>query len=514
MAQTTILANGTVLACDAMDHCGRIHMLIGGRHILALSRNLDSLRKENPDATILDVKEKLILPGFVNAHFHGESFLLRRLTDGIHFGLWNGLVPLRQAVDKLLDRSSYDDVRRLYRAAYLAHLKSGTTCVGEFPALYDDEAFLRVIESVAESGVATIVALQNWDQIRKVQAMRENKPRAAISLGREEEFTVYSIEKLSQAAKGLRTPLLAHIGEQRSDMETVRKNFQKSTVALLNSFNAFAAGTILVHANHAGEDEVQIIHDAGGTVVVCPRSTAWKQTGYPALRHLAKQHVRLALGTDWGEVDMLEEMRFMSTLPLLVAGLPMFPATEILKMATIHGAQALGFSEELGSIEVGKRATLVMFDIADIRLPVLSQAPTASEMADLVIHHLTTRDITDVVIDGEFRVREREAAGESDIIEELYALARKFIPQHEQTQQGPAEQGANVLPFIAEVRSPQGETEGFESGFAEKARQATIVEIAEKPVNPLINRPKPARDPIKPELPPNTKRVFGEDDDV
>lgn len=514
MAHATIIANGTVLTCDAGNRCGRLHIVVSNGRFLNISDNLDRLRDEHPQAELFDATGMLVVPGFVNAHYHGESFLLRAATEGLHFSLWKDEGPLQQAATRLLHRSSYEDVHSIYRAAYIAHSASGTTCVGEFPPHLDEDAFGYMLNGIASNGVVPVVTLQNWDHIGAIRSLHEKKPRVAVNMGKENDFTVYSIEKLSQAAKELRAPLLAHIAEQREDVEVVRKNFQKDILTLLNSFNAIRQNTILIHANHCSDAEAATVKEANGTVIVCARSTAVKQTGYPALRHLAKRHVRLALGTDWGDVDMLAEMRFISHLPLVVPGLRLFSPLEILRMATINGAYALGLSAETGSIELGKRADAVLFNAEDIRLPLTLATSSAESLANIVVNHLSAGDIHAVMMNGIFTER---STSNREHFAAFSATARKFFSEEvlsrPQTHEHATEQSRNVLPFSSETRSQQEENEGFEAGFPATLRPSRVVGMAE-PANPLANRPKPQREPQKPELPKDTRRVFGEDDDV
>ncbi|MBX2992978.1 MAG: amidohydrolase family protein [Bacteroidetes bacterium] len=514
MAHAIIIANGTVLTCDAANRCGRLHIVVSNGRFLNISDNLDRLRSEHPQAELFDAKGMLIVPGFVNAHYHGESFLLRATTEGFHFSLWKDEGPLQQAATRLLHKSSYEDVRTLYRAAYGAHLLSGTTCVGEFPPDVDENAFGYMLQGIEPSGIIPVITLQNWEHIGAVRSLHEKRPRVAVNMGKENDFTVYSIEKLSQAAKELRAPLLAHVAEQRDDVEIVRKNFQKDILTLLNSFNAIRQSTILIHANHCSDSEAAIVKEANGTVIVCARSTALKQTGYPALRHLAKRHVRLAMGTDWGDVDMPAEMRFISQLPLVVPGLRLFSSLEILRMATINGAYALGLSAETGSIEPGKRADAVLFNAEDIRLPLTTATSSAESVASIVVNHLSTGDIHTVMMNGTFAER---STSNREHFAAFSATARKFFSEkvlsRPQTHEHTTELARNVLPFSSEARSQQEENEGFEEGFPASARTTRVVGMAE-PANPLVNRPKPQREPIRPELPKDTRRVFGEDDDV
>lgn len=515
MSNPFIIANGIVLTCDAMNRCGRYSLLIKNGRIRDIADRSMGLIKENPDAHVIDATGKIIIPGFVNAHHHGESFLLQEATRGLHFSLWKQNDVLRQTLDKFTHPTNHDDITRLYRALYAAHLKSGTTCVGEFPLSFDEDGFKKMFEGISPSNVTASIALQNWDQIRLVQAAHANRVRGVVSLGEPEGFTVYSFEHLSKAAKEMKVPLLAHIAETREEVEAVRQNFQRGPIMLLNSFNTLRGNTVLVHANHVTEDEVVMIKSVSGTVVVCPRSTAAKQTGYPSLRYLSKHNVRLCLGTDWGSTDMMEEMRFINQLPLLIPELRPFTPSEVLRMGTINGAYALGVSAEMGSIEVGKRADLSLFNCSNIRLPVMHDNASGDDWSRLLIEHLSTSDITDVMINGEMKYENLRfvSIDEKAIAIELKVLHENLVPRpasdsHISTTK---KIQPNVLPFVSE--RTQEQAEGFEQGFPATAKTAAILEISDRAVEANISEPKPTREPVKPELPKNTRRVFGDEEE-
>ncbi len=517
MTTTVIIANGIVLTCDANNRCGAYHLLLGNGRILDLSESLDKLTRENPHAEIIDASGKLLLPGFVNAHFHGESFLLHPLTDGTHLAFWREHTQLKQTTERLVHASGIKDLRVLYRTTYAAHARCGTTCVGEFPLQVHEDGLTQMAREIEASRMGCVLALQTWDHIRWAKALGVKRPRVAVSLGDERNLTVYSIENALRAAKELQASVLAHVAEQREDAETMLRNFQKGIVTLLHSFNALRPETILVHTNHITEDEAGKVKEVHGTVVVCPRSTAAKQTGYPALRHLAKHHVRLALGTDWGKVDMLDEMRFVSQLPLVVPGLRAFSPLEIVRMATINGAAALNMHKETGSLEAGKRADIVFFSLDSIRLPLLSKESSAEEVARVVVDAMTTGDISDVMIAGTFAVRDRKltVVSEAELTTEWRELRGRFLPMQFTSPfvVQPSAQPTNIIPFIQDLRAPQEEiTEGFESGFAPSSPLPPVTP-AEAPPHPFASRPTIQREPVKPELPKDTRKVFGEDED-
>lgn len=518
MPTTTIITNATVLTCDTSNRCGKYHLAISRGRVADISDHLDRLVKIYPDAEMLDASGKLILPGFVNPHFHGESFLLQRLTRGTHFALWNQFDPLRQAQDRLVHPSATSAIAPLYEAVYTAHIRSGTTAVGEFPPAYDERSFEEMLKGIEQSGVTTLMALQTWDHVRRARALGAKRPPVAVTLGAERDLTLYSIESALKGARELNEPLLVHTAEQRDEAEQFRRHFKKGVVGLLHSLNTLNERTILVHGNHVDEDEVALIKSAGGTVIVCPRSTAAKQTGYPALRHLARRHIRLALGTDWGSVDMLEEMRFMMQLPQVVPDLRFFSPIEIVRMATINGATALGLGKETGSIEIGKRADLVFFAVHTMRLPLPAASTTEETVARMVVESLTSGDVSDVMIGGEFVIRERtlQRRSEETVIESFRDVCGKLLPSVPTTIPVQVRtEPANILPFTADARTSQAEPpESFLSGYTPAQNTPPDAEPPKPKPHPLVNRPKVQREPIKPELPKDTRRVFGEDEDI
>jgi 5-methylthioadenosine/S-adenosylhomocysteine deaminase len=513
-----IIAGGLVLTCDPASHAGRFDLLVRNGRISEVAPP-GTLERQHADARIIDATEKLIIPGLVNAHFHPESLLLHPLTAGVHFGLWAQDVSIRTALAQLLQAESHDDVRSLTLAGAFAHVKSGTIAVAHFPPPFDAEALQILGQSSARADLSSVQVLQTWQQIEQARAGLDGVRGSFLGLGPEQDLTVYNLATLARTSREMQIPLLAHIGEQREDEETVRRNFQKGVGAVLRDIGILQGDTVLVHCNYLQQQDLEVIESAGATIVLCARSAACKQTGYPLLRLLTAHAIRLALGSDWVQTDMLEEIRFLAQLPRLVSGMPAFSSLELVRMATINGAVALGLGEELGSIEPGKRADLVFLSLHDLRLPLLTGTPSAREIADYVVTTATAHQISDVMIKGEFAFTggELTTITEDDVLAGFGATLGKWYaapPPPEGIPALPMESAhqAKILPFVAREPQETPDEEGFEEGF-------TV--LGPRPGIPRIPQPPPKSPPPphaegeeqQPELPKDVRREFGDDEE-
>lgn len=507
MSSATIIANGFVITCDPRNRAGRLSLLLRNGRIQEIAQTADAFLTLYPDARIVDASQKLIVPGFVNAHMHGESVLLRDRTAGRHAGLWPRDARLRAVAEQLRAPESLDDLRMVYLTAFFTHLQCGTVLVGEFPPDVQEKGLVTILQAVERSEIRAVTALQNWDQIRQARELGARRPPFMVSLGREEEYTVYSFEQRLRAAAELGVPPLVHAAETREDEDTVRKNFQKGLISVLRDFGALRSETLLVHCNHIAEEDLPLIREAGSSVVLCPRSAMMKGTGYPALRALLAGRKHPCLGTDWGSADMVAEMQFLHQLPQMVPTLPRIGPVEILRMATVNGAEALGMAAETGSIETGKRADLAFFGLHTLRAPLPRDSAGVQELASLLMHALSSRDITDVMINGEFFLADRKllTMAEEDLAAGYRTLRERAFPAA-LAPPSPAEQArVRTAPFAGGGEDAPGFTAGI------SAEETPHEPLPPPPRAPRTDAPRPA---TLPELPREVRRVFGDDEEL
>jgi 5-methylthioadenosine/S-adenosylhomocysteine deaminase len=518
-----IIEGGLVLTCDPANHGGRLDLLIRKGRIGTIAPP-GVLGRQHTDAQIIDATDKLVLPGLVNAHFHPESPLLQPLTSGVHFGLWAQDVSIRTALAQLLQPDSYDDVRSLTLAGAFAHVKSGTVAVAYFPPAFDGQALEILGQSAARADLSSLQVLQTWQQIERARGGLSGVRGYFLGVGEEQDLTVYNLSTLVRTSKEMGIPLLAHVAEEREDEETVRTNFQKNVGSVLRDLGVLQPETVLIHCNHLQTSDLELIEAAGATIVLCARSAGFKKTGYPILRLLASQNIRLALGSDWAQTDMLEEIRFLAQLPRLVAGVPAFSALELMRMGTINGAVALGLGAELGSIETGKRADLVFLSIRDLRLPMLTGSPSSREIAEFVVTTANAQMISEVMINGEFACNGGQLATitEDDVLAGYRAtLGKWYVPTQPAEQpvrvspvDGEEMHQAKILPFVSREPLEAPEEEGFEEGFTVIGPRQGVPRAPQSAPPPSRSvTPPPEGTERQPELPKNVRREFGDDEE-
>lgn len=518
-----IITNGFVLCCDPTNRSGRFHLVVRDGRIQEIGGTLEFLTAMYPRATVIDATDKLIIPGFVNAHYHTLSFLLEELTSGKPFSGWKSNQVLKEQLQSFTEPGSGGRLGVVARAAFLAHLKSGTTSIGQFPPPVGANGFDVLLAAGETTGVRTVTMLQSWDQIARAREEKSPQQRFMISLGREEDYTVYSFENFVRSAKELGCSLVAHAGEQRDEAELVRKIFSKSLCTLFRDFGALQPSTLLVHLNHGGKEDLEVMAHSGPSLVLCPISALRKQTGYPFLRLLAGRSVRICLGTDWGSTDMFAEMRFVQNLPKLFAGMPAFSAIDIIRMVTINGAAALGLDAEVGSIETGKRADLAFLSLLDVRTLAPREAWSTEGFAALTVESMSPMHVIDVMVGGHFLVRSGHAVklNEQELVNELNAVRELLPPADDQRQGKPSgapPAGTTVVrpktfAFATGERTQNAEDEVYVEGFSVVKNTDTMKEVEEvKAPAPEPSRP-PSQTTTPPELSKNVKKVFGENDD-
>ncbi|MPZ16451.1 MAG: 5'-deoxyadenosine deaminase [Luteitalea sp.] len=366
---------------------------------------------------VIDARGGLLLPGFVQTHVHLCQTIFRGLADDLRLLDW-----LRQRVFPLEAAHTPASLQTSARLAVAELLRTGTTTILTMETVHDTEA---VLEALTESGIRATVGkcLMDRDAIapaRMQQAVTPGieealalhrrwhgaargrirvalAPRFALSCSRE------MLEAVADVAHGSGLLVHTHAAEQRDEVDLVRKLTNGlGNVEYFVDVGLGSARLCLAHCVWVDETEQALLAQHDVKVLHCPGSNAKLGSGIAPVTNLRARGITVSLGADGAacnnRLDMFDEMRLAATLQALRAGPGQLAARDVVWMATRAGARTLGLELEIGSIETGKRADLIVVETHRAHL-----APGDDPYSTLVYACHGT-DVRTVLVDGEVLV--------------------------------------------------------------------------------------------------------------
>jgi 5-methylthioadenosine/S-adenosylhomocysteine deaminase len=197
-----------------------------------------------------------------------------------------------------------------------------------------------------------------------------------------------------------------HASENKGECQIVERETGMRNVAYLGSLGVSGPHVMLAHCVHLADEEMQMLATAKTNVSHCPSSNLKLGSGIARVAEMLERGIRVSLGADGAacnnRLDMFTEMRSAALLQKALHGPEVLPAARALRMATIDGARAMGLDREIGSIEIGKRADVIVVD-----LDRLQSVPTPDVVSALVYSAQST-DVRTTIIDGQVVMRDGE----------------------------------------------------------------------------------------------------------
>ncbi|HAV22474.1 MAG: hypothetical protein A2X67_06530 [Ignavibacteria bacterium GWA2_55_11] len=496
-----IIENAYVLACDPSGSGGLMTVVVRNGRIAALLTSGQGARQTYPQAEVVDAAGRVLLPGFVDAHYHGESYILDILAAGEPADRWAENERMQSALTFLRERATTEDWVRLYRCAYYAALRSGITTIVEFGFGGNDAAFAASVEALLKTDLRGFVGAHTGDQIEAARTLRNPNVRPLLVLPPAEELTTYNLQTTLRQARDLGLPLITHLGETLREAEYIRRNFRKSSVQVLDEYQMFSTRQLPTHLSVLDVNDADILHKSNARVILAPAAAMRKGVELPPVERLIDADVTMVLGSDWGTLRPWENMRALWEMAALSSE-NMMSAASVLMTHTHAGAQLLGMDSEIGAILPGKRADFVFMRCTDAGVRAAMETEGPAVVSELLLHRASTADITEVMINGEFFVRESEVLtyAAEDLAADMRLLMQIAAPisLHTRSSLG--------TPVIAIPPSPAEEGAGqpFEEGFRVVRKENTPT------TTPILPLPPPSRSAE--ELGPNVRKVFGDED--
>lgn len=510
MPETTkIIENGLLFTCDARNQAGRFSILVKGDRIAEISNRAEVLKSIYPSAEVINAEGKVLFPGFIDAHYHGESAILQLFTALHPFARWNKEPGVRGVLEHVSRHATIAELQKLYRVAYFSALKSGVTTLVESGLDGMEGHTVAAFEAMRRADLRGFIGVYNGDQVERAKTLRHPSVRFMMGLPSEDDLTLYNLQTALRLARDQQWPLVIHYGETRRGHEALKRNFRKSVVQVLSEFHILECAHLLAQLAFMEPGDAETLAQSGTSVVLSPRSTLQKEAELPPIRELLEARIPIALGSDWGATDPFRNIRqFVTMAGILGVSVP--DPFELLNMHTVNGARAVGMDHDIGSLEVGKKADITFIDAKDVRLRTFLESDNYANILRFLLSSISSHNTSDVMINGEFFVRENQVMTYSE--EDLIGEGREMVVQLTKMSSSltpislPVGEKARTLPFIPPAPSEIGTLQSTEEGFRIVRKEDSADSLKDKvlPLNPLK--------PPAVELPKSVKKSFGEED--
>jgi 5-methylthioadenosine/S-adenosylhomocysteine deaminase len=439
---TPLMAQGRKAVVDLFVRGGTVVTMDGSRRVIEnggvaiKSGRIVAVGKANEidrnyaAREVVNASGKVVIPGLINGHTHVPMVLFRGLADDLDLQEW-----LTKYIFPAEAKNVTEDFVRVGTRLGLAEMiRSGTTTYCDM--YYFEDAIADETYKAGMRGVLgeTIIDFPVADNKTNAEAMAyvekfvsHWKGNALIipAIAPHAPYTVSEDHLKAIRAFSDRTgaPIVTHISETKREVDDSIKAKGASPVDYLNRIGFLNNRVIAAHMVWPSEEELGLLKKLGVGIVHNPQSNMKLASGVAPVPEMLKEDLPVGLGTDGAasnnDLNLWEEMDTAAKLHKLISRDPkVVNAAEAFEMATIRGARALHLEKEIGSIETGKRADLVIVDLDD-----LNQTPFYNIYSDLV-YAAKAADVRTVIIEGRVIMRDRRLLTLNE--ETIKADARRY----------------------------------------------------------------------------------------
>lgn len=379
---------------------------IEGSRIAAIGKRPEGFKEEK----VIDGRNRLAIPGLINCHTHSYMSFMRNVADDLSFMDW-----LFGTIDPIEQQMTDEDTYWGANLAIIEMMKSGTTCFNDMQMNIH-----QTTRAVKESGMRAVISRglvgsgnDEAGQMRLRQAYEERDAaadcdRLTFMLGPHAPFTCDEDFMKIVAGEARKNDMRIHIhlSESESECQQIREKYGCTPIELADRSGLFDGPAIAAHCVQITESDMDILKAKGVSVVTNPASNMKLGNGFAPVKAMLEKGINVCIGTDGAASNnSLNMFHEMSLLALIHKGVHRTPqcisAGETFRIATIHGARALGLETEIGSLEEGKKA-----DIAILNLNTPSLTPRNNLLAGLS-YSANGSEVETVIIDGRITMEDR-----------------------------------------------------------------------------------------------------------
>lgn len=414
-SESLLIRNACVVTLDAANNIFQGDVFVEKGRIAALGTSLSG-RAYNA-ADVIDAQGSVLLPGFVQTHVHLCQTLFRGAADDLALIDW-----LKKRIWPMEAAHTAESVYASARLGIAELIRGGTTCALTMETVRHTESVFRAVEETGfratvgkcmmDIGSDVPVGLlekteasiaESLELMERWHGQSDNRirycfaPRFALSCSRE------LLERIAQISREQNVIVHTHASENKEEIELVKLETGALNIEYFDKVGLTGSHVVLAHCVHLSDDELQTLVRTGTHVAHCPSSNLKLGSGFAPVPEMLRRGISVSLGADGAacnnRLDMFTEMRTAALIQKALHGAQTLPALDVLRMATINGAVAIGLEKEIGSVEAGKRADLTLIDIGQ---PHTTPHP---DPISTIVYAAEAGDVDTVIIDGRVVMR-------------------------------------------------------------------------------------------------------------
>lgn len=396
----TIIKNATLISMD-LDRPQiqeNMDIIIDGKVISEIGRDL-----ETEVDKIIDADNKIVIPGLINAHSHIPMSIFKEIVDGCPLQEW-----LEDKIWPIEAKLVGEDIYNASILSFNEMIKTGTTTINDqyfmpefiIKAAEQKKVRLELTRTLIDSDGEGDIKLQQLEEL--LEKYKDKNDKISFNIGIHGLYTCSPeyVKKATDLARKYSLSVHMHFCENSKEVEDIKRihNVEYPAQVLEKYFNGI--NTILAHCVKLTKKDMEVIKNMNISVAHCPVSNLRLGCGVAPIEEMRKMGINITIGTDGqgsgSNLDMFESMKFTALLQKgILEQASSMPAFEVLKMATINGAKALNKENEIGSIEIGKKADIILLDLDN---PVTM--PINNLLADIV-YNVKGTNVVLTMVDGD-----------------------------------------------------------------------------------------------------------------
>ena len=421
---STIFADGWLITMnDEREVLEEASICVEKDRIVAIGTR-DGLVRSHPQAEVIDCRGRIVMPGMVNTHTHLFQTLLKGLGDDMALKDWFTCMTGPSAV-----HLTPADSKAAALHGCVESLRSGVTTLVDFNYVHTQAGMAEAaIEAFEETGIRGFVCRgfmttgEAYDVPRQLIETPEQAIAGARSLIERQNRTLGRVragiapcmiwtveEKALRLARALADEtgalLTTHVAETTFELEEANRRYGRTDTEFLGDIGFLGPDVLAVHCVHCSSRDIRVLKYHGAKVSHNPCSNLYLASGVPPIPEMHASGLTVGLGSDGpassNNHSLFQAMKFAALIHKGVhRDATIMTAEKVLEMATIDGARAVGLAGEIGSIEIGKKADIVVVDCSG---PFMT--PVHNPVSALVYSALGS-EVSDVMVDGRFVIRD------------------------------------------------------------------------------------------------------------